>query len=89
VKDESFNVGTGVQTTINELVGELLKITGSTLEIDYRPNEQMFVTNRVGSTEKAKRLLGFEARTALAEGLRSVVEWRAGDRRATAAGPSS
>jgi UDP-glucose 4-epimerase len=89
VKDESFNVGTGVQTTINELVGELLKITGSALEIDYRPNEQMFVTNRVGSTEKAKRLLGFEARTALAEGLRSVVEWRAGDRRATAAGPSS
>ncbi len=84
VADESFNVGTGVQTTINELVTQLLDITGSKLTIDYRPNEQMFVTNRVGSTEKATRLLGFEARTPLSDGLRSVVEWRARDRTATA-----
>jgi nucleoside-diphosphate-sugar epimerase len=73
-----------VQTTINELVTQLLAITGSRLTIDYRPNEQMFVTNRVGSTEKAMRLLGFEATTPLAEGLRSVVEWRARDRSAAA-----
>jgi UDP-glucose 4-epimerase len=84
VADESFNVGTGVQTTINELVGQLLAITSSRLTIDYRPNEQMFVTNRVGSTEKAARLIGFAATTPLADGLRSVVEWRARDRRATA-----
>ena len=89
VADESFNVGTGVQTTINELVGQLLAITGSSLTIDYRPNEQMFVTNRVGSTEKAIRMLGFEARTPLVEGLRSVVEWRARDRGAAAARSSS
>ena len=89
VTDEGFNVGTGVQTTINELVGELLNITASTLQIDYRPNEQMFVTNRVGSTEKAKRLLGFEAETPLVAGLRSVVEWRARDRRTAAARSSS
>ena len=82
VADEGFNVGTGVQTTINELVQQLLEITGSKLTIDYRPNEQMFVTNRVGSTEKAARLLGFTATTPLHEGLRSVVEWRRHDRRA-------
>jgi UDP-glucose 4-epimerase len=89
VADESFNVGTGVQTTINELVGDLLAITGSAVTIDYRPNEQMFVTNRVGSTEKASRLLGFEAATPLEDGLRSVVEWRARDRRATSSRPSA
>ena len=87
VADESFNVGTGVQTTINELVGQLLEITGSRLTIDYRPNEQMFVTNRVGSTEKASRMIGFDATMPLADGLRSVVEWRAHDRRATAGRP--
>ena len=87
VADESFNVGTGVQTTINELVGQLLEITGSRLTIDYRPNEQMFVTNRVGSTEKASRMIGFDATMPLEEGLRSVVEWRARDRRATAGRP--
>jgi UDP-glucose 4-epimerase len=85
VADESFNVGTGVQTTINELVNELLAITGAQVTIDYRPNEQMFVTNRVGSTEKSARLLGFTATTPLRDGLRSVVEWRARDRGAAQA----
>ena len=82
--DVCLNVGCGVQTTINELVAALLRLTNSTLEPEYRPNAQMFVTNRVGSTEKAKALIGFEARTPLEDGLRSVVEWRARDRHATA-----
>ena len=74
--DDFFNVGMGVKTTINELVHLLLEITGSNLRPEYRPQEQMFVSHRVGSTEKAKRLLGFEAEIPLDEGLRSVVEWR-------------
>jgi nucleoside-diphosphate-sugar epimerase len=73
--DECFNVGCGVKTTINELVTSLLRLTGSPLTPEYRPQEQMFVTHRVGSTEKASRGLGFSARVPLEEGLRSVVEW--------------
>jgi UDP-glucose 4-epimerase len=80
--DRCYNVGTGVQTTINELVSRLLALTGSPLTIDYRPDEQMFVTNRVGSTARAAADLGFEARVPLDEGLKSVVEWRARDQRA-------
>jgi len=82
--DELFNVGMGVKTTINELVTLLLEITGSDLEPEYRPEEQMFVTHRVGSTEKAERLLGFRAAIPLEEGLRSVVEWRREHQRAGA-----
>jgi UDP-glucose 4-epimerase len=74
--DEFFNVGMGVKTTIKELVQMLLDITGSALQPEYRPQEQMFVSHRVGSTEKAERMLGFQARIPLYEGLRSVVEWR-------------
>ena len=74
--DEFFNVGMGVKTTINELVHLLLWITGSNLRPEYRPQEQIFVSHRVGSTEKAKRMLGFEAEIPLDAGLRSVVEWR-------------
>jgi UDP-glucose 4-epimerase len=77
--DEFFNVGMGVKTTIDELVRMLLEITGSDLKPEYRPEEQMFVTHRVGSTEKAATLLGFRARVQLKEGLRSVVEWRRQD----------
>jgi len=80
--DEAFNVGTGVKTSISELVESLIELSGTGAEIDYRPDEQMFVTHRVGSTEKAERLLGFHWRIPLDEGLRSVVEWRREDARA-------
>ncbi len=77
--DEFFNVGKGVKTTINELVHMLLQITGSDLKPEYRPQEQMFVTHRLGSTEKTERLIGFQANVDLEAGLRSVVAWRIGD----------
>jgi nucleoside-diphosphate-sugar epimerase len=79
--DRSYNVGTGIKTTIKELVDALLEITGSDLEPEYRPQEQMFVTHRVGSTENAERDLGFVAAIPYDEGLRSVVEWRRSDER--------
>lgn len=78
--DEFFNIGIGVKTTIRELVDLLLKITDSDLEPEYRPQEQMFVTHRVGSTDKAERMLGFRATIPLEEGLHSVVEWRRSDK---------
>jgi UDP-glucose 4-epimerase len=77
--DEFFNIGMGIKTTIKELVDRLLEITGSTLEPEYRPQEQMFVTHRVGSIDKADDLLGFRATIPLDEGLRSVVAWREQD----------
>lgn len=75
--DEFFNVGRGVGTTITELVEILLELSGSDLKPEYVPQEQSFVTHRIGSTEKAARLLGFRAGTDLRDGLRKVVEWRA------------
>jgi UDP-glucose 4-epimerase len=83
--DDFFNIGMGVKTTICELVGLLLEVTASRLEPEYRPGEQMFVTHRVGSIDKAERLLGFRATVPLEEGLRSVVEWRRQDRLAVQA----
>ena len=74
--DEFFNIGMGIGTTINELVEMLLELTGSSLKPEYHPQTESFVTQRIGSTEKAERLLGFKAKTPLLEGLRHVVEWR-------------
>jgi UDP-glucose 4-epimerase len=77
--DEFFNIGMGVKTMINKLVEIMLRETGSDLEPEYRPQEQMFVTHRVGSTDKAERMLGFKAKIPLEDGLRSVLEWRKQD----------
>jgi UDP-glucose 4-epimerase len=74
--DSFYNIGMGTQTSIKELCELILKITGKDYEIQFEPTEQTFVTNRVGSTEKAKRDLGFEARITLEEGLRALIEWR-------------
>jgi len=81
--DANLNVGTGIKTTIKELVDSLLEITGSDVEPEYLPQEQMFVTHRVGSTELAEKLTGFRAEIPYEEGLRSIVEWRQRDQAAS------
>jgi len=73
--DVNLNVGTGLRTTIRDLVDRLLQLTGSDLTPEYLPEEAMFVTNRVGSTERAEQDIGFRARIDLDEGLGSVVSW--------------
>ncbi len=80
--DDCFNVGTGAKTDINDLVDRLIRLTGSELTPEYRPQQEMFVTQRIGSTEKAEQLLGFRAAVSLDDGLQSVVEWRTEDQRA-------
>jgi UDP-glucose 4-epimerase len=76
VEDEFFNIGMGIGTTINELVDMLLELTGADVEPEYLPQEQSYVTYRIGSTEKAEKLLNFKAKTPLIDGLRRVVDWR-------------
>lgn len=73
--DEFFNVGAGVRTSISELVLKILELTGSDAKPEYHAQGMTFVTHRIGSTEKAKRLLGFEAQVPLDEGLRDVIDW--------------
>jgi UDP-glucose 4-epimerase len=74
--DVVLNIGTGVPTTIAALVERLLELTGSELLPEYLPQQQMFVRNRLGSTEAAKRLIGFRATVGLEEGLSSVLAAR-------------
>jgi UDP-glucose 4-epimerase len=74
--DEFYNVGRGVKTSIKELVGLILEITGCALEIQYEPAGLTFVSHRVGSTEKAEKELGFKAVIDLREGLAKLIQWR-------------
>jgi UDP-glucose 4-epimerase len=77
VSDEVFNVGTGVQTSLNQLCATLLKLMGSTLKPEHRPARAVNnVSRRRASIEKAERLLGFRATVGLEEGLQRLIEWR-------------
>jgi len=71
-----YNVGSGIKTSIKEVVELLLDLTNSNLDIEYREVGQEFVTNRVCDTSLAKKDLNFEYLTSLREGLRTLVDWR-------------
>lgn len=74
--DEFYNVGTGIRTTIKELAHMLLEITESDLQINYLPEGQTFVKNRIGCPQKASQQLAFDSQISLREGLEDLVEWR-------------
>jgi UDP-glucose 4-epimerase len=76
VSDVVFNVGTGVETTLNELATTLLTIMGSPLRPEYAPRRKVNpVPRRLAATDAARDGLGFTARISLADGLRSLVTW--------------
>jgi UDP-glucose 4-epimerase len=75
--DEVFNVGTGVQTNLNELCHLLLKVTGSNLKPEYHEARKVNnVQTRRAAVEKAERMLGFKANVDLEAGLKLLIEWR-------------
>ena len=74
VSGEELNVGSGTEASVREVVEKLIVLTGADVEPEYRPDERVWMTRRVGSSEKAKRLLGWSARRDLETGLRDVVE---------------
>lgn len=77
VTDRFYNVGTGRRTSLKELAGTLLSLTGSNQEIQYAPRSQAtLVRNRIGSPLKAKAEIGFEADIPLADGLDRLIAWR-------------
>jgi UDP-glucose 4-epimerase len=71
--DVFLNIGTGVATGISELVERLLALTGSKLLPEYVPQQEMFVRNRVGSTEAAEQAIGFRAVIGLEDGLATLL----------------
>jgi UDP-glucose 4-epimerase len=82
---ECYNVGRGIGTSIKELAELLLRLTGTHLEIEYKPAGQTFVTNRIGSIDAAERDLGFLWQVDLEEGMRKLIEWRKNDQEAVQA----
>lgn len=76
VTDDVFNVASGSETSLLELAEALLRVMGSNLSVEFGPERSVNpVPRRLASTEKAKRLLGFETTIGLEEGLRRLVEW--------------
>ena len=75
--DESYNISTGNQVSILNLCKEIGKIMKKDSGIEFKEaKSNILVTNRIGSTAKAKNDLGFEAEVSLENGLRQVINWK-------------
>ena len=76
VTDRVYNVGSGTETSLNQLARQLLDVMASPLSVEYGPERKVNpVPRRLADTRRARQELGFEARVPLDEGLRSLVRW--------------
>jgi UDP-glucose 4-epimerase len=78
-----FNIGTGIETDVNELARLLLAVSGSRSAVSHGPTKAGEQRRSVVDSRRAGEVLGWRPETSLEEGLRATVEWfrqRAGGR---------
>ncbi|MFN2598476.1 MAG: NAD-dependent epimerase/dehydratase family protein, partial [Pyrinomonadaceae bacterium] len=73
---QSINVANGRQTSLNELLSVVKKLTGrEEVEADYREPRVGDVRDSLADITRARELLGYEPRVELEEGLRKTIDW--------------
>ncbi len=72
---EVLNVGTGVPTSVNQLIATMQAVAHRSLPPQHEPPDWTAGSYRVGDITKIRRLLGWEPRTALADGLGRTFAW--------------
>jgi UDP-glucose 4-epimerase len=75
VSDEAFNVGSGGEASVREVVEKLIEIIGADVQPAYDTTQRVLNSRRVGSSERARNVLGWSAAVDLDEGLRETVDW--------------
>lgn len=76
ISDEVFNIGSGRETSLLEVLALLLKINRSSLKPRFISTKVTNpVSRRKADVSKVKRLLGFTPRISLEEGLKELSDW--------------
>jgi UDP-glucose 4-epimerase len=78
VTDDVFNVGSGTETSLRELLERLLRLTDNEhLEPAFCPERNVNpVPRRLADTTKAAQKIGFCTQVSLDEGLKNLIDWR-------------
>lgn len=78
---EVFNLGTSTETTIRELAEAIREVGGFDSETVYLPHSSLYgdsyedIPRRVPDIAKAKRILGWEPKTSLRDGLVETIKY--------------
>jgi nucleoside-diphosphate-sugar epimerase len=70
-----FNGGTGARITLNQVLKLLEKITGKKIQAKYEPPRTGDIRDSQADITRARKILGYEPRVLLEEGLRRTWEW--------------
>jgi len=74
---EVFNVGTGVETRVNELAAILSRIVGLAVEPQHTNRRDIDnIRRRVVNIEKTRRTLRWVPNVTLETGLQNTVQWQ-------------
>ncbi|MBD3290486.1 NAD-dependent epimerase/dehydratase family protein [candidate division KSB1 bacterium] len=74
-KNDYFNIGTGIETDVNEIFRHLNEFTGNNAEEKHGPAKPGEQLRSVLNNEKAKQLLGWQPQVSLKDGLKKTVEF--------------
>ncbi len=75
VAGEAYNVCSGRETTILDLIEELSEVSPRQPEVRHEAPRLGDIYRSLGNPEKAARAFGFRAQTSLAAGLAETLEW--------------
>jgi nucleoside-diphosphate-sugar epimerase len=71
----ALNIGSGAQTSLNQLLEIISAMLGVTPRVEYRPEREGDVRHSVADISLARELLGFQPSTSLESGLRQTIDW--------------
>ncbi|MPM57001.1 UDP-N-acetylglucosamine 4-epimerase [bioreactor metagenome] len=70
-----FNIGSGSETSIQELVHEVLEVTGGNPEVVNNPRNEGGLSRLCGDISLAREKLGYDPKVTLQEGLKRTLEY--------------
>jgi UDP-glucose 4-epimerase len=80
VNQSIINIGSGAETSLRELVHEVLEVTGGNPEVVYNPHNEGGLSRLCADIQLAHEKLGFEPMTPLADGLKCTLEYELASR---------
>ena len=72
---ETFNVGTGVGSTVLEVIQSFERVSGQSLKYQFAPRREGDVISAYADTSKANQILGWKAQSTLDEAMLSAWNW--------------
>lgn len=73
ITDEVFNVGSGTEASVKQIVELLLLNSGSSLKPEYKTDQKVLMFRRVGSNNKLVKKMNWKPTISLADGLKDLI----------------